>query len=176
LTAFLPRQHSNFWVALRNCNTYVTGSTVCSDYEPPEFEDPESTGPQPRSRAYEIWSMGCVSLEMLIWLLWGHAKGLVVFNHKFPSESFWRVSSQRTSPSNSPRKKVHPAVSDAIQWMQELDFRCREGTAIGDLLSLIKNRLLVIQTNGENCRAKSREVLDELVQINQKNNDHILLS
>jgi len=36
------------------------------------YAPPECNSKQPRSRRYDIWSLGCMYLEFVIWLLWGN--------------------------------------------------------------------------------------------------------
>ena len=50
--------------ALRESRKKIGGTMA---YAPPEVNDPESCC----SRSYDIWSLGCVYLEFVIWLLWG---------------------------------------------------------------------------------------------------------
>ena len=39
-----------------------------------QYEAPEAIGELngPRSRLYDVWSMGCITLEFIIWLLYGN--------------------------------------------------------------------------------------------------------
>ncbi|KAK2746243.1 tol-like protein [Colletotrichum kahawae] len=50
--------------------TTTTYGTIL--YEPPEAEP--AFGPQPRSRLYDMWSMGCIITEWIIWLLYGNTE------------------------------------------------------------------------------------------------------
>lgn len=50
-------------------------------YEPPEFNANKA-----RSRRYDVWSLGCVYFEFLIWLLYGNAQ-LEEFNKSF--RQYW---------------------------------------------------------------------------------------
>jgi len=137
-------------------------------YEPPEVLDEG-----PRSRAYDLWSMGCICLEFVIWLLWTNG-GLKTFNdhHMASGDKFWDADRGVTSSKDARiRKEVH----DTIKWMQEKDPRCKkEETAFGDILSLVQNRLLFIEVNKngsphkEKYRAESTELKEELYRIRQK--------
>ncbi|CAG9942613.1 unnamed protein product [Clonostachys rosea f. rosea IK726] len=117
-------------------------------YEPPE----EITGLtvnlpdniKRRSRLYDIWGMGCIFLEFLIWLLYG-TEGLKKFNHSM-------ITKQNTCPpfyevverDGKPHGVVHPSV---VKWMDHIanDPACNgDGTALGDLLKVIREDLLVV--------------------------------
>ncbi len=50
-------------------------------YEPPEAEVGQN---EPRSRRYDVWSMGCIYLEFAIWLLRGE-NGLQRFRRDLQS-------------------------------------------------------------------------------------------
>jgi serine/threonine protein kinase len=114
-------------------------------YEPPEVIDGISANPG-RSRRQDIWSLGCVALELIIWLLYG-AEVLNEFNDKWivgdmgePSPYFEieGKGSHRTA-------KVHPAV-DATMDALSRDQECRVGqdSAVKDLLRIVRKKLLVV--------------------------------
>jgi serine/threonine protein kinase len=93
-----------------------------------------------RSRLYDIWAMGCITLEFIIWLLYGLDE-LNRFNQELGEENFYQ-----TDVSNGrPVARVHDA---AVSWMSRMaqDPRCDVGnTAIGDLLELVRTALLVVK-------------------------------
>ena len=129
-------------------------------YEPPEVEigttlgdtlQAERTGKKRRSRLNDIWAMGCIALEFVIWLLYGHDE-LDRFNAEvkgdFSSNSpFYQI--KKTGSTSI--AEVHRVV---VHWMQHmlLDSACRPGTtALGDVLEIIQTGLLVVklpQTGG----------------------------
>lgn len=134
--------------AMRNRSTTARYGT--QRYEPPESEIGIGTDHLGRrdmriSRRYDIWSIGCIMLEMIIWLLYG-AKGLGEFNESvktgFGDESpFYQVFHTGGKIS----AKVHEAV---VLWMKYIskDPACRAGTtALGDLLELVERGLLVVK-------------------------------
>lgn len=114
-------------------------------YEPPEVITDVSTN-SGRSRRQDIWSLGCVTLELIIWLLYG-ADVLNEFNSK------WVVGDQlEQSPyfeiegkGHNRTVKVHPAV-DATMDALSRDQECRaaEDTAMKDLLRIVRRKLLVV--------------------------------
>jgi serine/threonine protein kinase len=92
---------------------------------------------KPRSRVYDIWSLGCIYLEFIIWLLYGY-DAIDTFNHVrgFPNYSFY----QRLGEDKA---VVHPDVVKAMKLLFE-DPLCKPCTAINDLLKLIEQDLLVV--------------------------------
>jgi serine/threonine protein kinase len=116
-------------------------------YEPPEV----STGLKlnlsrdskfARSRLYDIWGIGCITLEFIIWLMYG-LDTLKNFNRLNigdygVSDMFYEVSLGKPA-------KVHAV---ARHWMNHMakDPRCsRNKTALGDLLEIVRTGLLIVK-------------------------------
>ncbi len=72
-------------------------------YEPPECDENLDN---PRSRAYDIWSLGCIYLEFLIWLLEGQ-EALEAFNQPGRFQHFW--------DSKDGHYQLHEAVQQSIK-------------------------------------------------------------
>lgn len=119
-------------------------------YEPPEVITGASAN-SGRSRRQDIWSLGCVTLELIIWLLYG-ADVLNEFNNKWVVGE--RVIGGQTEQSpyfeiegkgRNRTVKVHPAV-DATMDALSRDQECRaaEGTAMKDLLRIVRKKMLVL--------------------------------
>jgi serine/threonine protein kinase len=92
-----------------------------------------------RSRLGDLWAMGCITLEFIVWLLYG-MKGLDLFNHDVSGETFYQISITNG-------KQVAHVHSMAIRWMEHMakNPACAVGaTALGDLLELVQTRLLVV--------------------------------
>lgn len=129
-------------------------------YEPPEVEigttlgdtlQAEKTGSKRRSRLYDIWAMGCIALEFMIWLLYGQDE-LSRFNDEVQGEyssnsPFYQIKKS----GNRNIAEVHRVV---VHWLQHMlsDSACRPGTtALGDVLEIVEKGLLVValpQTGG----------------------------
>jgi serine/threonine protein kinase len=95
---------------------------------------------KPRSRLYDIWAMGCITLEFLIWLLYGPEE-LKRFQRDLGVEGFYQI----TVVNGKKEAQVH---SVAKHWMDHmaLDPRCEVGcTAIGDVLEIVRDALLVVK-------------------------------
>lgn len=112
-------------------------------YEPPEvFTDAKGA----RSRLYDVWSMGCIILELIIWLLYGSEtlnrfnNSLTAANGNLGGESpYWILE---TSGSSN-RADLHPRVKEVIDHTSR-DEECRGSTALGELLRIVRTKLLVI--------------------------------
>ncbi|KAF3051863.1 hypothetical protein E8E11_010396 [Didymella keratinophila] len=141
----------NLLTELRPVNTTAEFGT--RRYEPPEVE----TGlyihflgqaPRRRSRLYDVWAMGCITLEFIVWLLYGVEK-LKEFNRSSqekdsPSSPFYKILSRD-------RTKVAEVHHEVVRWMSDMagDAACqsKDGSrlALGDLLDVVKNELLVVK-------------------------------
>ncbi|KAI1743162.1 kinase-like domain-containing protein [Xylaria scruposa] len=118
---------------LRSGATTTRNHTVM--YSAPEAE----FDLEPRSRSYDVWSIGCTYLEFVIWLLWS----------KLELDRFqWEVGGlghrgtfydiQLGGPA-----RVHPTVNKWIEHIQN-DPRCSQDTALRHLIDLIATRLLIV--------------------------------
>jgi hypothetical protein len=92
--------------------------------------------------------MGCIILEFVVWLLYGHDaikrfSKARVHNSKVinPDASFYE---SRWEEENSPNFEINPAVIDVIKALRD-DPRCKGSTAIGDLVALIPMHLLQLE-------------------------------
>ena len=101
------------------------------------------------SRLYDIWSMGCVTLEFMVWLLYGY-EDLKQFSASIkgrvrePSPFFVvEPDSQGTTPSRIVAT-VHPAVQACLNHLSK-DRECSGPTALGDLLDIVQTKLLVVE-------------------------------
>ncbi|KAF5530648.1 serine threonine kinase [Fusarium mexicanum] len=91
----------------------------------------------------DMWAMGCITLEFMIWLLYG-CEGLNRFHQHMKSGSPEPDSNRHFWQSSPNGFRVHPVV---IGWMGHIakDPVCRVGeTALGDLLEITRDRLLVV--------------------------------
>lgn len=115
-------------------------------YGTPSYEPPEVIldADLARSQQYDIWSIGCIFLELLVWVLYGYEE-LEKFNHSIcsslgTSRPYW-VMEETDGPARSAR--VHPIVVDLMEVMAK-ELALAGPTAIGDFLELVRTRLLVV--------------------------------
>lgn len=147
----------------KGINTMTPSGT--SRYEPPEMDSTRDT-PGARSRQYDMWSMGCVTLELLIWIVYGYeaVRTFMIF-----TDHFW-VNGGRPVDTPSSPYRVHPYVVSCIKvMMTQLD----DQSALKDLLDLVEKRLLVIDVSEEYGSSPAhREIAavlcNQMAQIEQK--------
>lgn len=135
-----------------------TGSKAWAtmEYQPPEaMTNQLSKGPGPTSRLYDIWSLGCVALEFMVWLLYGYKK-LEDFKAELKSKTgklgeltafFILKEKEEVSQSGTTSTylaDIHPAVKACLETLSK-DQECAGNTALSDLLDIIKTKLLVVR-------------------------------
>ncbi|KAK4198543.1 HET-domain-containing protein [Triangularia verruculosa] len=163
-------KHHNIATQLRH-NTSTQYTTT--RYEPPEVALKSKLG---RSRRYDMWSFGCVVLEMMIWLLHG-SDTLERFNSQIIDEGRHRSHWFKVDKDKD-QAFVHPHVQATIRALY-YDPECKKNTALRELLTIVETKLLVVEldppatpvsssappksTNGS--RAYSRELMDRLNHI-----------
>ncbi|TEY36395.1 hypothetical protein BOTCAL_0553g00050 [Botryotinia calthae] len=112
-------------------------------YEPPDLEKKNHDEAQGKiSRLFDIWSMGCVIFEAVLWLLYGHESHNVFLRaNGFPTGEkgatpYWRKGKDGSY-------KLTEAVTGWMDHILEHDLE-RDGV-IGDLIRLTRDRLLKIK-------------------------------
>lgn len=163
---------------MKLCGMEWKGRHLQHDSTPnrPSYEPPEA-GPDGRSTRswwYDVWSVGCIILELMVWLLYGNSE----------LESFTRsinVASKSGSPywlmeedGTQRRAQVHPKVRACMDHIAR-DPECNGArvTAIGDLLTMVRTQLLVVQLPPTTVlkrqgRASSEDLLNRLRGIVEK--------
>ncbi|KAI8711167.1 Protein kinase domain-containing protein [Fusarium sp. LHS14.1] len=151
----------------------TTNLFLTPSYQAPEveFENADKNNPQPRSRRYDIWSLGCVFLEFSIWLLHGpkaiegfaRTRGRYGTSSTNSSVPLYEVTDEAAKVAI-----VHQLVSWTIERLQN-DTRCKGDTALAALLSLIKDQML--QPKVED-RAWAEGVSKQLEEIVRKAENH----
>jgi serine/threonine protein kinase len=140
-------------------DTFLRKDQTMTSATTPSYEAPEVyTSPQvPRSRKYDIWSLGCIFLEFTTWFLWNN-NAVIAFREK-------RIAPDKNSYfySNS-RLDVHPKVIDAISSLLS-DHRIGPETALWQLLILIRDDLLQVDVDR---RPKADEVVAKLKTLFKK--------
>lgn len=118
-------------------------------YEPPEV----AAQGLPLSRKHDLWSLGCVLLEFLIWLnsgVLGYKEFLTISKVDGKEARFWEAGSVRS------------VVTEYMASLKnKIEKRGQGYSALKDVLDLIRERLLV----GADQRVDSTHLFDELVRI-----------
>ncbi|KAK0702041.1 hypothetical protein B0T26DRAFT_758000 [Lasiosphaeria miniovina] len=97
------------------------------------------------SRQYDIWSMGCLILEIFVGLAHGY-KG--VKNIRSDVQGEHRGPKPCYTVEESPRREATGKLKDVVEtWMDYLAEgpACDGRTALGQLLDLVRKRLLVVE-------------------------------
>ncbi|KAI0872386.1 kinase-like protein [Hypoxylon argillaceum] len=162
----VSRVHSQA-TEFRSNPTNTNATTLC--YEAPEAEYDKHS---PRRRRYDMWSVGCVFTEFVIWLLYGE-RAISEFrslrrreDDQFPQKGAYYRSTRGTT-------EVHPVVRRAFDTLVT-DPRCGKGTGLAELVSLITNDLIVIDP-GERAEAgELEEKFENIVQKAKENPDYLI--
>lgn len=134
------------------------------------YEGPEAYGQinAPRSRKYDCWSMGCVILEFVVWLLYDQ-RALDGFHSSRDSEwnSFYRPKKPGPTSEDQDTEwwenmERHPKVDEVIKLLHE-DERVK-GTALEQLINLVDSRMLLINPQSRLEAARITEELEGLVE------------
>ncbi|KAH7381108.1 kinase-like domain-containing protein [Cadophora sp. MPI-SDFR-AT-0126] len=119
----------------------------------PTYEPPECQLRQPVSRAYDIWSLGCLYLEFVTWLLRGsqeiegfsECRGREATGTGIDDDNFFTIVNDGYGS--------HAIVRDAVvTWKDELHSHERCSDLIHDLLELTMRDLLVADSK-QRCPA-----------------------
>lgn len=167
----LAKQHKNA-TSFRDAPTNTTHTTW--HYEAPEVA---TKSHQPRSRRYDIWSMGCIILESITWLLYGYDV-LDEFLKMDLDPQSPRDSLYFSTVTNSEGQLTAKVSNTSKRWIEDIlsrDPECNKptATAIGDVLKLVRDKLLVIELPDRNmgiegtfqCRADSSTLSASLDKI-----------
>jgi serine/threonine protein kinase len=108
------------------------------------YEAPEQGLDEPLSRQYDIWSIGVIILEHIIWLLYGY-EGV----QRFKKQVMGSAANQEPcyvlffDRDGQKQARLSKVVSG---WMEHIakDPSCAEETAMGGLLALVETKLLVV--------------------------------
>ena len=134
----------------------IVGSAT---YIPPEISLEKQV-----SRAYDIWSLGCVYLEFATWLLEGSA-GLEEFTKRRSEIAPDKVIDDTFYSLVTEGAVVRRGVRD---WIEHLRSSPRCSNMICDLLKLLQDGLLVVDSGS---RIKAEDLYTELKRMLQKSKD-----
>ncbi|KAK4201045.1 Serine/threonine-protein kinase par-4 [Triangularia verruculosa] len=141
----LAKYHSVATDVRRDKGIHTTTKYGTALYEPPEVEDGDVTL---LSRQYDIWSLGVIMLELMVWLLYGKG-GVKQFREDIqgPSKSSKaRTSCYEVVEANETDGSRFGLCTPVVKWMDHLASLSIFGkdTALGTLLAFVRNRLLVV--------------------------------
>jgi len=115
----------------------------------------------PRSRKYDVWSMGCIILEYIVWLLWDtEAVDAFADAREYPAFAFYLAQSGGDGAKTA---IVRPEVVTAIDGLRA-DPRGAAGTALCDLFDLVERGLLVVDVDQRWDAEQLHAALDEIAR------------
>ncbi|KAJ4293284.1 hypothetical protein N0V90_008566 [Kalmusia sp. IMI 367209] len=137
----LSRSHDKL-TEFRKGATRTKSGTI--KYEPPETELQPNV---PRSRRYDVWSLGCIYLEFLVWMLYGPEE-LDHFREDLSTlgENTRFYVIKETPSARNRTARLNGVVQKWVDWIGK-DPRCSSPTAIRMLLDLIVERLLIVDVS-----------------------------
>ncbi len=152
----LSRVHNEATNQRRESSTTRSGTYR---YEGPEVYYNADDDRKPLSRDYDIWSMGIVLLDWLVWLISGKA-GL---SESEAFHVFWEKSDDGE----------YRVASNVRKFMEKTEQKLDHNTALKDIFMLVKERLLVTKLAGDKktegeYRAKAKELSESMAQISKK--------
>lgn len=130
----------------------------------PSYEGPEMMLHSKISRAFDIWSLGCLYLEFVTWLVcgWEHLERFPdarrrLCGPEMIDDTFFTIvdGEHRTAV-------VRQSVKD---WINDLHEMPRCSAFVHDFLNLISERLLVVETHD---RARIAQLNTDLARMKQK--------
>ncbi len=126
----------------------------------PTYVPPELPLERPISREYDIWSLGCIFLEFVTWLLEGQ-DGLDDFSDARKEEAYDGIEDDTYYILYNAESGLEGKVREGVtKWMERLrQYHCCSEMIL-DLLNVIQNRMLIAKPEG---RVKADE-LESLVQ------------
>jgi serine/threonine protein kinase len=142
----------------------------------PTYEPPECKLRQPVSRAYDIWSLGCLYLEFITWLLKGNAeiegfsdaRGRVPTGNDINDDYFYTIT---TTAFGTKDAEVREGVRT---WVEQLHAHPKCSQLIHDLLDLIMGELLVIDSKSRSKAIWLYKQLQIYLAKAEHDNDYLL--
>lgn len=136
-------------------------------YQPPESLDAKAA----TSRLYDIWSMGCIMLQLMTWLLYGTGEiDELTRNTKSvlakDESSYWTASWNETEGPHD--INVQSSVKDQ---MAQIKLDAQGSRALQDLLCVIEDKLLVVKLPRKatipelGCRTNAADLYQSLKRI-----------
>lgn len=150
-----------------------TGSGTIS-YQPPESVTSDHR--TPTSRLYDLWSMGCIILQLMTWLMYGTDKishlTRATNSSVNPHEStYWNASYDAGNDSTQGSYQKVDIHREIKQHMAQMRRDLRYRNALRDLLSIVEDKLLVVKLPSDSdelergCRTNAADLHQSLIAI-----------
>ncbi|KAH7385408.1 hypothetical protein DE146DRAFT_748230 [Phaeosphaeria sp. MPI-PUGE-AT-0046c] len=136
----------------RNAKRLITNTR----YGTQPYEAPETiTAKYGLSRLYDIWSMGCITLEFIIWIIYGNEQ-LTSFYNQIAGGPQLPYQYYEIPDANEPtHAEVHRVVLKWIDHIETQDPEFSQDSALKDLLALVRDKLLVVRLPASSVSSRS---------------------
>jgi serine/threonine protein kinase len=122
------------------------------------------------SRKYDIWSLGCVFLEFITWLIRGSA-GLENFNNLRLAVALDKVEDDTYYTLVPDGGHMRVVIREAVtSWTKDLHASPRCSKMVHEVLELVQNQLLVVDSHG---RIAAQELYSELRKMLERSRKEI---
>jgi len=141
-------------------------------FSSPTYEPPECKLRRAVSRAYDIWSLGCVYLEFITWLLKG--------NDEIAGFADYRGKERESMPLNDDNFfTIHKGPSatvrdEVVSWVNDLHNHENCSAVIHDLLNLTMEQLLIINSEDRTKAVELDKELKHMVDRAELDKDYLL--
>jgi serine/threonine protein kinase len=135
----LAKTHAKATDKRMEMQEFTSTKVSTSRYEAPELKAQDDKA-RVLPRAFDVWAMGCIGMEFVIWLLYG-LTGLVRFTDE--TMEFWESTGEQKH--RAANLRVHRRVETWLSYMASEDGRCGADTALGKVIKLIKDDLIVVK-------------------------------
>lgn len=138
----------------------------------PTYEPPECKVRRPVSRAYDLWSLGCVYLEFVTWLLLG-SKGIQSFaNNRGKYNPQTGISEDNFFKILGPDEAE--VAEGVVTWVEKLHSHERCSQVIHDLLDVIMKDLIVIDSENRIPSTLLSQEVKSLLDKARKDEQYLL--
>lgn len=138
----------------------------------PTYEPPECRLRRPVSRAYDLWSLGCVYLEFVTWLLLG-SKAIQSFaDNRAKHDPQTGISEDNFFTILGPDEAE--VAEGVVTWVNQLHSHDRCSQAIHDLLDLVMTDLIVIDSEDRIPSTLLSGEMKSLLDKAQKDEQYLL--
>jgi len=150
-----------------------SGITASPTYAPPELQLK-----RPVSRSYDIWSLGCVFLEFITWLIKGwhinEETGEEVFTEFRGTENIYEINDDNFFTITPHYEAI--IRSKVVEWVRQLHEHERCSQLIHDLLETVMKNLLVIDSSSRISAKDLNAKMQEYCKNARRNPDYMLKS
>ncbi|KAF1850768.1 uncharacterized protein K460DRAFT_274684, partial [Cucurbitaria berberidis CBS 394.84] len=127
--------------------TQERGKATSTRYGTRRYEAPETvTAKNARSRLYDIWSMGCITFEFIIWILYGNVELKNLYTQIEGNAQQVCQYYEIVDTNELQGARIHPVVLRWLEHVEKNDPECSVdfNSAIKDLLRLVREQLLIV--------------------------------